>query len=70
MTKKFTKDEYFAAVSALDLWMWNIDTRVDSACRICGADEQVFWDIFRVSRKLEDVPDEILIQIGCELAGL
>ena len=67
---KYTKDDYFAAASTWDLWMWNIDTRVDSACRICGADEQVFWDIFRVSRKLEDVPDEILIQIGCELAGL
>ena len=72
MTKKFTKDEYFAAVSALDLWILNLERRVDSACRVCGADAQVFWNIFVVGRELDedDLPDEILIQVGCELAGL
>jgi hypothetical protein len=68
---KYTKNDYFAAASAQDLWFFNKRVTVINACRICGAKEECFWEIFNESLGLgEDAPDEILTQIGLELAGL
>lgn len=77
---KYTKNDYFAAVSAFDFWDRNpSDTTFDVALfKVClqfGVDVDLFLDIFEVTYRLveyqgEAFPSELVVQIGCELAGL
>ena len=76
MTKKYTKDDYFAAASALDAWDINGDITTNS--RTLGVPCSLFdkiwneaWDIL-----FEELHDDycdvtsLAVQIGCEKAGL
>ena len=83
MCKKTTREDWFAAASAQDLWAEHIPTGVYFSCYAasveCGADPYLFDGLFlEVDRIIgevyyfEDIEDKAFLaaQIGCQKAGL
>ena len=82
MTKKHTKDDYFAAASALDLLFVEKEISGWLACELTGCKRR--WldavynkadDMIKFSRQETNTvayDDELLlaVQLGCEMAGL
>ena len=85
MSKKYTKDEYFAAASAQGVWATQDIDRYpifeDDACRLCDAPRYLFenlWDeAYGIAYAQDPLPGMdgndiafLASQIGCEKSGL
>ena len=86
MSKKYTKDDYFAAASAQDLWAFDGiygDLDLDDICDLCDGDGTLYNDLYKEAEKImySNISDNSLdnaccnvaylaAQIGCEKAGL
>ena len=76
MTKKYSKNEYFAAASAQNLFANSHYIYSQEACDECGAIREIFDELWRSSEALRtygmDFFDTTFLaaQIGCEKAGL
>jgi hypothetical protein len=76
--KKPTKEEWFAAASAQDLWASSLllgnHIFGEEAVDRCSADKTIFDLLFNESEKagIKDIWEEAFLaaQIGCEKAGL
>lgn len=76
MTKKYLKNEYFAAASAQDLFANFDDFYSQEACNKCGAIRDVYDELWKSSEELRTMGMSYIdlsflaAQIGCEKAGL
>ena len=84
MAKRISKEDWFAAASAQDLWAccniveWLLPrewTTCGFAIASCEASEELFTELWITSEAnviLDDAGDQAFLaaQIGCELAGL
>ena len=78
---KYTKNDYFAAASAQDLWAFDGrygDLDSNDVCNLCGIGyPSPYNDLYDEANKLNDDEDTecediayLAAQIGCEKAGL
>jgi NADH:ubiquinone oxidoreductase subunit F (NADH-binding) len=73
---KYSRDDYFAAASAQDLFANFEDFYSQKSCDECGAIRDVFKDLWNLAEKLRTKEMDYLdttflaVQIGCQKAGL